>query len=109
MSRVRWYEPGDHACNPAERTGFMARLLAIVVLAAVAVAVSTPVSADAAADCFGEDIDRRIDGCTALIEQHDQSVADLSYAYSLRALAYSLKGKYATAIRDYDSAISLQP
>src|SRR5262245_13605906 len=87
----------------------MARVLAIVVLAAVAVAVSTPARADAAADCFSEDIDRRIEGCTALIEQRDQSVADLSYAYSLRALAYSLKGKYATAIRDYDMAISMQP
>ena len=70
------------------------------------------VSAAASADgchCFGEDIERRIDGCTALIEQRDQSVADLSYAYAMRALAYSLKGSYSTAIRDYDMAIGIQP
>ena len=62
-----------------------------------------------AADCFSEDIERRIDGCTALIEQRDQSVADLSYAYAMRALAYSLKGRYDTAIRDYDVAIAMKP
>jgi tetratricopeptide (TPR) repeat protein len=88
----------------------MTRLLAvIVVLAAVAAGISAPARGDSAADCFSEDIERRIDGCTALIEQRDQSVADLSYAYAMRALAYSLKGSYSTAIRDYDMAIGIQP
>ena len=61
------------------------------------------------ADCFSEDIERRIEGCTALIERRDQSVADLSFAYAMRALAYSLKGRYDTAIRDYDAAIAMRP
>jgi tetratricopeptide (TPR) repeat protein len=87
----------------------MARLLAVLVLLAIAVGISAPARADSASDCFGEDIERRIDGCTALIEQRDQSVADLSYVYAMRALAYSLKGRYATAIGDYDTAISMQP
>jgi tetratricopeptide (TPR) repeat protein len=65
--------------------------------------------ADAASDCFSEDIERRIAGCTELIEQRDQSMADLSLAYAMRALAYSLKGAYQTAVRDYDVAISLRP
>ena len=43
------------------------------------------------------------------IEQGDQNAADLSYAYAMRALAYSLKGRYETAIRDYDMAISMKP
>ena len=89
----------------------MTRLLAIIVVLAVAAGVPSPAPAraDAAADCFSEDIERRIDGCTALIEQRDQSVADLSYAYAMRALAYSLKGSYSTAIRDYDMAIGMKP
>jgi Tfp pilus assembly protein PilF len=89
----------------------MTRLLAIVVVLAVAAGLAspTPARAEAAADCFSEDLERRIDGCTALIERRDQSVADLSYAYAMRALAYSLKGRYPTAIRDYDVAISMKP
>ena len=87
----------------------MTRLLAIIVVLAIAAGLSAPAHADAAADCFSEDIERRIEGCTALIEQRDQSVADLSFAYAMRALAYSLKGSYATAIRDYDMAINMRP
>ena len=87
----------------------MTRLLAIIAVLAVAAGLAAPARADAAADCFSEDIERRIDGCTALIEQRDQSVADLSYAYAMRALAYSLKGRYSTAIRDYDAAIAMKP
>ena len=87
----------------------MRLLLAIIAVLTVMAGLAAPARADAAADCFSEDIERRIDGCTALIEQRDQSVADLSYAYAMRALAYSLKGRYSTAIRDYDLAISMKP
>jgi tetratricopeptide (TPR) repeat protein len=90
--------------------GPMTRLPALVAaLAASAWLAASPVRADATADCFSEDVERRIDGCTALIERRDQSVADLSNAYAMRALAYSLKGRYATAISDYDMAIRMQP
>ena len=88
----------------------MHRLLAVLTALVLASALAVShARAEPAADCFGEDIERRIDGCTALIEQRDQSVADLSFAYAMRALAYSLKGRYATAIRDYDMAISMKP
>ena len=88
----------------------MTRLLAFIAVLAVAAGLAAPPArAEAAADCFSEDIERRIEGCTALIEQRDQSVADLSFAYAMRALAYSLKGSYATAIRDYDMAINMRP
>ena len=87
----------------------MTRLLAIIAVLVVAAGLATPARTDAAADCFSEDIERRIDGCTALIEQRGQSVADLSFAYAMRALAYSLKGRYDTAIRDYDAAIAMKP
>jgi len=87
----------------------MTRLLATIVVVAIAAGLSTPARADAASDCFGEDIERRIDGCTTLIEQRDQSDVDLSSVYAMRGLAYSLKGLYSTAIRDYDTAIDMQP
>jgi tetratricopeptide (TPR) repeat protein len=65
--------------------------------------------ASAAVDCFSEDIERRIEGCTALIERGDQTLADMSHVYAMRALAYSLKGRYDVAVRDYDVAISKKP
>jgi tetratricopeptide (TPR) repeat protein len=89
--------------------GNMQRLLAIIIALAVAAEVSVPAYADATTDCYGEDIDRRIDGCTALIEQRHQGIADLSRAYAMRGLAYSLKGEYSMAISDYDMAIRDQP
>ena len=82
--------------------GLVAALLLLVSLGAQA-------RASDAVNCFGEDIDRRIEGCTALIERRDTSVADLSSIFAMRALAYSLKGEYDTAIRDYDTAIVMRP
>jgi tetratricopeptide (TPR) repeat protein len=84
------------------------------ILACAAVLLMTlgmPASAraDSVSDCFGEYIERRIEGCTALIESGDQRSADLSLAYDMRALAYSLKGNYDRAIPDYDQAINMKP
>src|SRR5215813_8533943 len=87
----------------------MKRLFAIFVVLSAVLAQPALARADAASDCFSEDIERRIEGCTALIEGRDESVADLSLAYAMRALAYSLKGLYDTAIRDYDRAITMKP
>ena len=89
--------------------GNMRRLLTMIIVLAVAAEVSVPAYADATADCYGEDIDRRIDGCTALIEQRHQGITDLSRAYAMRGFAYSLKGEYSMAISDYDMAIRDQP
>ena len=87
----------------------MRALLRIIGVLVLAAAFSTSARADAATDCFSEDIDRRIEGCTALIERRDNSMTDLSMAYAMRALAFSLKGRYDTAVRDYDTAISMKP
>lgn len=84
---------------------FFAILFALILAAGLA----GPARADSATDCFSEDLERRIEGCTALIEQRDESAADLSLAYAMRALAYSLKGRYDSAIRDYDAAIAMKP
>lgn len=81
-------------------------MLALVVVLATPSARSQDASQ---VDCFGKDNDRRIEGCTALIEGGGMSQAQLASIYAMRALAYSLKGDYATAIRDYDIAIQMQP
>lgn len=83
---------------------------ALVLLAALLFALpfAPAARADSATDCFGEDIERRITGCTELIEKPEGG-SDVSLAYAMRALAYSLKGQYETAIRDYDVAIEMRP
>jgi tetratricopeptide (TPR) repeat protein len=87
----------------------MRRILPIVAALGLLLGLAVAVRADSSTDCFSEDIERRIEGCTALIERRDQSMADLSLVYAMRALAYSLKGLYDTAIRDYDTAIAMRP
>jgi tetratricopeptide (TPR) repeat protein len=84
-------------------TGLLATL---ALLAAIAVAARAE---DADTGCFGKDSDRRIEGCTALIESGGVSPAQLPDVYAMRALAYSLKGDYGTAVRDYDVAIQMRP
>ena len=101
---------GNGGCDPVRSllTG-LKRVLALSAVFLLAVAGSSSGRADSAADCFGEDIERRIEGCTALIESGDSRSADLSLAYAMRALAYSLKGSYDRAIPDYDEAIRMKP
>jgi tetratricopeptide (TPR) repeat protein len=60
-------------------------------------------------DCFLHDHQRRIPSCTELIERPSLPTQILGPAYAMRALAYSLKGQYESAIRDYDAAITLVP
>jgi tetratricopeptide (TPR) repeat protein len=88
----------------------MRRRLAALACATVLVCmVPAIVRADGSNDCFGEDLDRRIQGCTDLILNGDQSPQSLSVAYAMRALAFSLKGQYANSIPDYNTAIRLNP
>jgi tetratricopeptide (TPR) repeat protein len=82
----------------------------IASLALVMAAVATARADDASStDCFGKDSPRRIEGCTALIEGGGVSPSQLPDVYAMRALAYSLRGDYPTAIRDYDVAIGMRP
>ena len=88
----------------------MRRVAGISAALLVLAGLSGPLRASSASlDCFGEDIERRIEGCTALIERGDSSRGRPERIYAMRALAYSLKGHYATAIRDYDVAIGMRP
>lgn len=61
------------------------------------------------AECFSENNERRIAGCTELIESPHIDAGTKSLAYAMRALALSLKGALTQALPDYDSAIELDP
>jgi tetratricopeptide (TPR) repeat protein len=65
--------------------------------------------AEVATDCFSEDNERRIAGCTSVIENPTSPPTERSSAYAMRALALSLKGQYERAIEDYDAAIRIVP
>lgn len=60
-------------------------------------------------ECFGDNISRRIPACTELIERPDIEPYLRAEAFAMRALAFSLSGRYETAIRDYDQAIRIRP
>jgi tetratricopeptide (TPR) repeat protein len=64
---------------------------------------------DPSLDCLSEDNERRISGCSAMIETPGLPPEQLSVAYGLRALGYSLKGWFDKAVADYDKAIGLNP
>ena len=90
------------------------RLLRAAAGLALAVVLSaTPLTPSRAAntsgDCFSDDFNRRIESCSALIEQPGLGDDDLALAYSARALAYSVLGKYGEAIIDYDASLKLDP
>lgn len=65
--------------------------------------------AEVATDCFSEDWERRIAGCTAIIEDPATQPQELVQALAMRALSLSVKGQYERAIEDYDAAIRFAP
>ena len=87
----------------------MRRMAGTIAALALAAGLASQVRADASSDCFSEDIERRIEGCSALIEGREAPSTDMSLVYAMRALAYSMKGSYQAAIHDYDTAIHMRP
>ncbi len=65
--------------------------------------------AEVATDCLSEDWERRISGCTAIIESPGASAEQKAVAYATRGLALSLKGQFERSIDDYDQAIRIEP
>lgn len=87
---------------------YLALALLLPLVAAVPVA-ATSVARDSRADCFSDDNERRIRGCSDMLGNSGNSPEEEAMAHAMRALAYSLKGQYAEALDDYDAAISLNP
>lgn len=89
---------------------FLPALRMALLVSLVLVGVSSGAGrAEVATDCFSEDNERRLAGCTAIIESPSAGPSEKAQAYSMRALALSLKRQYAEAIRDYDEAIAINP
>ncbi len=84
-------------------------IAAACALTPLAPARAAPPSADPINDCFSEDLSRRIPACSALIASSGVSNSDLALAYSARALAYSVQGRYDQAIPDYDQSLAIDP
>ena len=85
------------------RTAF---LLAAVLMAGVG---ARGAASNTIAECFSENNERRIAGCSELIESPYLDAGTRSLAYAMRALALSLKGDLDQALPDYDMAIKLDP
>lgn len=81
----------------------------VILLLGIAVICGGAARSDTIADCFSEDNERRITGCTSLLDVPGLSRPEKSLAFAMRALAYSLKGQYDKALPDYDHSIELDP
>jgi tetratricopeptide (TPR) repeat protein len=64
---------------------------------------------DPTLDCLSDDNERRISGCSTLIDTPGLPDDQKSLAYGNRALAYSLLGMFDKALADYDSALTITP
>ena len=85
------------------------RLVMLVTLVLGFLAPVTSLRAQIATDCLSEDWERRISGCTAIIESPTASHDEKAVAYATRALALSLKGRFDQSIDDYDQALKIEP
>ncbi|HWV82613.1 MAG TPA: tetratricopeptide repeat protein [Hyphomicrobiaceae bacterium] len=86
------------------RTGSILAALWLVV------AASTAAGADSsAADCLSDDNERRILGCSIIIDNPATPPLERSNALAIRGLALAIKGLLDRAIQDYDAALAINP
>lgn len=85
------------------------RLIVPLAALAAACAPASSASSNTISECFSENNQRRIAGCSELIENPNLDAGTKSLAYAMRALALSLEGSLAQALPDYDRAIELDP
>ena len=65
--------------------------------------------ADEKEDCAGGDIEKRLEGCTAIIDTGKLTDQDMAFAYINRGDALFAKNDYYQAIDDFGKAIELYP
>ncbi|MCK9911400.1 hypothetical protein MXD81_19770, partial [Microbacteriaceae bacterium K1510] len=85
---------------------FVRLLVALLAVVAGCLAVGATV-VDPMVDCLSDDNERRISGCSAMIDNPGLPDEQRSLAYGMRALAYSLLGMFDKAISDYDVALNI--
>jgi tetratricopeptide (TPR) repeat protein len=81
----------------------------LVVLAVLVLVVPQGARAAAEEECYHEDVETRIRGCTDLLARGGLSPEARSSAFATRALGYSLKRDYGRAIEDYTRSLTLTP
>src|SRR6266849_3198832 len=59
--------------------------------------------------CKSDDPDRKIGGCSAVIQSGQETGTNLANAFRGRGSAYAHKGDYDRAFQDYDQALRLNP
>ena len=84
-------------------------LRAACLMLVLVLSLGTSSRADVATDCLSEDWERRISGCSAIIDSPEASAEQKAVAYATRGLALSLKGQFERSIDDYDAAIRIEP
>jgi len=83
----------------------LSTMAAVLAFGAAALAIVN----DPTLDCLSEDNERRISGCSAMIDTPGLPDDQRSLAYGMRALAYSLLGMFDKALADYDEALTIKP
>jgi tetratricopeptide (TPR) repeat protein len=79
-------------------------------IAAMAVTLATAgARADDLDDCSSQQPERRITGCTAVIDAPDTPPDTRAEAFFRRGVSYSEFGQYKRAIHDYDETIRIAP
>ena len=87
----------------------MRRWAIVVCICAMITGPAAAIAADDINDCDSPETEKRIPACTELIETPGISPTRRATAFANRALAFSLRGQFETAIRDYDAAIQMFP
>jgi tetratricopeptide (TPR) repeat protein len=88
---------------------FLVRLLIAAIAVAAGPLAASATVVDPMVDCLSDDNERRISGCSAMIDNPGLPEEQRSLAHGMRALAYSLLGMFDKAIADYDVALKLKP
>ena len=86
-----------------------ARIIAATAAFLAMGAVALATVDDPTLDCLSEDNERRISGCSTMIDTPGLPDDQRSLAYGMRALAYSLLGIFDKALDDYDAALKIKP
>src|SRR5262245_13479163 len=87
------------------RVGIIAVMVALLALGTAARATVD----DPTLDCLSDDNERRITGCTTMLDTPGLPDDQRSLAFGMRALAYSLLGIFDKALSDYDAALKIKP
>ncbi|MFO1184326.1 MAG: tetratricopeptide repeat protein [Bauldia sp.] len=101
-------QPREAPATPGRSFGAIPTWVYVLVIGIAVYAVRDVWEADWRA-CNGDDWNRRIAGCTRLLEQNAQSTKDRAYIFFNRGFAYAKQHDFDQGIADFAKAIELVP